>query len=108
VIAAADVVVCASDFESYGMVNLEAMACARPVVSTRRGGPSETVIDGVTGFLVDPRDDAALAARTLDLLRDPARRAQMGAAGRQHVEAHFSIDGMAARFQAVLDGLIRP
>ncbi len=108
VIAAADVVVCASDFESYGMVNLEAMACARPVVSTRRGGPSETVIDGVTGFLVEPRDDAALAARTLDLLRDPVRRAQMGAAGRQHVEAHFSIDGMAAHFQAVLDGLIRP
>lgn len=106
VIAAADVVVCASDFESYGMVNLEAMACGRPVVSTRRGGPSETVLDGVTGFLVDPRDDAALAARTIALLRDPALRARMGAAGRQHVAARFSVDGMADRFQTVIDGVL--
>jgi glycosyltransferase involved in cell wall biosynthesis len=106
VIAAADVVVCSSDFESYGMVNLEAMASGKPVVSTRRGGPSETIRDGETGFLVDPRDPAALAARVIRLLRDPSLRATMGAAGRAHVEARFSAAVSSARFQAQLERLL--
>ena len=46
----ADVVVCASQFESYGMVNVEAMASGKPVVSTRQGGPSETVAGAGCGF----------------------------------------------------------
>ena len=103
ILAAADVVVCASDFESVGMVNLEAMACARPVVSTRRGGPAETVIDGETGYLVPPGDAAALAARVLQLLRDPALRQRMGAAGRVHVLRHFSAAANARKFQRVLE-----
>ncbi|MDX2162219.1 MAG: glycosyltransferase [bacterium] len=102
VIAAADVIVCSSHFESYGMVNLEAMASGKPVVSTRRGGPSETVVDGETGFLVEPKDAPALAARVIDLLRDPALRAQMGAAGRARVERLFSAAAMAARFSAAI------
>jgi len=108
VIAAADVIVCTSHFESYGMVNLEAMASGKPVISTRRGGPAETIRDGVTGWLVDPRDPAALADRVIALLADPAQRQQMGAAGRQHVLARFSAGAMAARFQTVLDGLTEP
>jgi glycosyltransferase involved in cell wall biosynthesis len=108
VIAAADVVVCASHFESYGMVHIETMASGKPIVSTRRGGPSETVVDGETGFLVDAGDAAALAERVLRLLRDPALRQRMGAAGRARVEAHFSAQAMAAQFETVLDGLIPP
>jgi glycosyltransferase involved in cell wall biosynthesis len=106
VIAAADVVVCSSDFESYGMVNVEAMASGKPVVSTRRGGPSETVVDGETGFLVDPRNPAALATQVIRLLRDPALRARMGAAGRAQVEAKFAAAVTAARFQAQIDRLL--
>ncbi|MCA9903013.1 MAG: glycosyltransferase family 4 protein, partial [Anaerolineae bacterium] len=106
VIGAADVVVCSSDFESYGMVNVEAMACAKPVVSTRRGGPSETIVDGETGFLVDPRDHAALATQVLLLLRDAALRARMGAAGRARVEALFSARSMADQFSQTLEQLI--
>ncbi|NDJ60838.1 MAG: glycosyltransferase family 4 protein [Chloroflexi bacterium] len=102
VIAAADVVVCSSDFESYGMVNVEAMACARPVVSTRRGGPTETVADGETGFLVDPRDAAGLARHVIALLRDPDLRARMGRAGRARVEARFSAEAMGAQFARAL------
>lgn len=102
VIAAADVVVCSSQFESYGMVNVEAMSSGKPVVSTRRGGPSETIRDGETGFLVDAGDDAALAARVVALLHDPAARAAMGSAGRAHVLAHFSAQAMGRAFgQAV-------
>ncbi|MCC6614650.1 MAG: glycosyltransferase family 4 protein [Anaerolineae bacterium] len=106
VMGAADVVVCSSDFESYGMVNVEAMACARPVVSTRRGGPSETIVDGETGYLVDPRDPEALARQVLILLRDADLRARMGAAGRAHVESHFAVGRMADQFSQTLDGLL--
>ncbi|MCK6577479.1 MAG: glycosyltransferase family 4 protein [Anaerolineae bacterium] len=106
VIAAADVVVCSSHFESYGMVNIEAMACGVPVVSTRRGGPSETVVDGETGYLVDSGDDAALADRVIRLLRDPALRRRLGAGGRARVEAEFSASVMATRFAEALYPLI--
>lgn len=108
VIRAADVVVCSSHFESYGMVHVESMACGVPVVSTRRGGPSETVVEGETGFLVDAGDDAALADRVLRLLRDPALRAQMGAAGRARAEAHFSAEAMAAQFASAMAPLTGP
>jgi glycosyltransferase involved in cell wall biosynthesis len=107
VMAAADVVVCSSQFESYGMVNVEAMASGKPVVSTRQGGPSETVADGETGSRVDAGDAAALARRELERLRDPALRAQMGAAGRARVERLFSAQRMAATFDAALKPLLK-
>jgi glycosyltransferase involved in cell wall biosynthesis len=107
VIAAADVLVCSSWFESLSMVALESMAMQRPIVSTSVGGPSETVIDGVTGYLVPPRDSHAIADRVISLLRDPALRRQMGIAGRQHVLAHFSVQRYAAAIGKVVDQLIR-
>jgi glycosyltransferase involved in cell wall biosynthesis len=107
VMAAADVVVCSSHFESYGMVNVEAMASGKPVVSTRRGGPSETVVDGETGFLVDAGDDAALAARVVELLRDADLRRRMGAAGRARAERLFSAASMVESFEAVLQPLLK-
>ncbi len=106
VYAAADVVVCPSDFESYGKANLEAMACAVPVVSTRRGGPAETVINGLTGFLVDSDDQEALAERVLRLLGDADLRAQIGAAGRQRVVATFSLDSATAAYQQIFEELL--
>ena len=95
---AVDVAVCPSRFESYGMANLEAMACGVPVVSTNRGGPSETIVEGVTGFLVPPRDTKQYADRILRLLEDPELRQEMGAAGRRHVEKNFSIQRSTDRF----------
>jgi glycosyltransferase involved in cell wall biosynthesis len=94
----ADVVVCASDFESYGKANLEAMACGVPVVSTNAGGPSETVIDGYTGYLVAPRDVRLMSLRVLELLRDEALRRRLGQQARQHVLENFSVDTMLAAY----------
>jgi glycosyltransferase involved in cell wall biosynthesis len=108
VMAAADVIVCASDFESYGMVHVEAMASGKPVVSTNQGGPAETVVDGVTGYLVPPRDPAALSERVVRLLRDPALRAQMGQAGRERVQAHFAAEATARLFTSVIEPLLSP
>ncbi len=106
VYAAADVFVCPSDFESFGVANLEAMACALPVVSTSRGGPSETIVDGVTGFLVDPDDTESLAAPVLRLLADEELRTRIGAAGRQQVERKFSAAASAAAHRKIFEELL--
>jgi glycosyltransferase involved in cell wall biosynthesis len=106
VIGAADVVVCSSHFEGYGVVNIEAMACGKPVVSTNRGGPSETIVDGETGYLVPPGDAAALASRVIRLLNNPDLRQQIGAAGRARVEAQFSGTANATQFTRVLDHIL--
>lgn len=96
VLRACDVMVCASWFESLSMVALESMALGTPFVSTRVGGPSETVIDTVTGYLVEPKDPDALADKVILLLRDSALRARIGMASRAHVAANFSASGYAA------------
>ncbi len=106
VIAAADVVVCSSSFESYGIVNVEAMACGKPVVSTSRGGPSETIVHGETGFLVEPGDYEGLARHVITLLRDSDLRARMGQAGHARVERLFSAQAMADAYRHALDELL--
>jgi len=106
VIAAADVVVCPSDFESYGRVNVEAMATGKPVVSTNRGGPSETVLHGETGFLVEPRDAEGLAKYVIRLLRDPDLSQKMGIAGRKRIEGKFSAQAAAQPYMAAFEKLI--
>lgn len=106
VIAAADVIVCPSRFESLGMVHVESMAMQCPVVSMDNGGPAETLVDGQTGFLVPPEDPDALADRVLTLLRDPALRARMGEAGRIRVLEHFTAAGYAAQFSQLVESLI--
>ncbi len=106
VMAAADVVVCPSRFESLGMALVEAMAMARPIVSMNRGGPAETIVDGATGFLVPPEDPAGLAGCVIALLRDPAQRTRMGEAGRAHVVAQLSAERYAAQMADLLDAAI--
>jgi glycosyltransferase involved in cell wall biosynthesis len=103
VVATADVVVSASDFESFGVAIVEAMAGGKPVVSTNKGGPSETVINGETGYLVEPGDTAGLARYVITLLRDADLRARMGAAGRARAVAIFSAQAAGAQFMAALE-----
>ncbi|MFQ5880869.1 MAG: glycosyltransferase [Candidatus Methylomirabilales bacterium] len=91
-----------------GMSNsiLEAMACGLPVVATRVGGTPEVVEDGAIGVLVPPKDPAALATALVALLRDPSRRAAMGAAGRDRVVRRFNEVDMIRRTTAFLDALV--
>ena len=79
----ADVVVCVPWYEPFGIVPLEAMACATPVVAAAVGGLVDTVVDGITGEHVPPRDPARLAEALAALLADDAapRRARYAAAG---------------------------
>ena len=64
--------------EPFGLVVIEAMASGKPVVATAPGGPSETVVDGETGFLVLPSDASAIAKALEELRQDPAKRISMG------------------------------
>lgn len=87
----ADIVVVPSRWqEPLGLINLEAGACNKPVVATRVGGIPEMVEDGVNGYLVEPGDVDALAARVAELIADPAQRARMGEAGRARVERDYT------------------
>lgn len=80
--------------EPFGLVPVEAMACAKPVVVTKSGGLVESVIDGVTGFIIEKRDVNTLAEKICLLLRDEKLAQQMGEAGHRHVEEHFSRERM--------------
>jgi starch synthase len=93
----AAVFACPSIYEPFGLINLEAMACGTPVVASRVGGIPEVVVDGETGWLVEPGDPAALARALRNALADPDRARRMGEAGRRRVEAQFSWDRIATR-----------
>ncbi|MFJ4980136.1 glycosyltransferase [Streptomyces coeruleorubidus] len=96
----ADVVVCPADYEPFGIVPLEAMACGVPVVASAVGGQLDTVADPGTGRLVPPRDPEALARAVAGLLADPAARAACGAAGRRRVLARYGWGQVAAATEA--------
>lgn len=77
----AQVVVVPSNYEPFGLVALEAMACGRPVVASAVGGLQEIIEDGMQGYLVPPGDYLAMAQRLANLLLNPALRQQMGKTG---------------------------
>ncbi|MFF8593389.1 glycosyltransferase [Streptomyces sp. NPDC015220] len=86
----ADLVLCTPTYEPFGIVPLEAMACAVPVVATDVGGHRDSVADGRTGRLVPEGDPAALAAAVRDLLGSDRTRRRYGTAGRERVLARFT------------------
>lgn len=105
--AAVDVFVTPSlCFDTFGIVNLEAMEQSKPVVATSFGGSREVVSEGVTGHIENPFDVEAYAARIAELLRDPARARAMGEAGRARLLADFTMDRLADEYLEVYKGAI--
>jgi colanic acid/amylovoran biosynthesis glycosyltransferase len=78
--------------EGQGVTFVEASATGRPVVATRHNGLPDVVLDGTTGRLVEPGDAEAMGAAIAAFARSPERRAEMGRAGRKHVEARFDLE----------------
>lgn len=94
-------VVYTPDREHFGIVPLEAMYAATPVLAVNSGGPVETVRDGATGFLRDPTPEA-FGAALLSWIKDPKLATTMGREGRNHVETTFG----TKRFETEWKGLV--
>ncbi|HYP48521.1 MAG TPA: glycosyltransferase [Thermoleophilaceae bacterium] len=92
----ADAVVSVPWYEPFGIVPLEAMACGVPVVASAVGGMIDTVVDGVTGVHVPPRDPDRLACALGSLLDDPERRGVFGEAGIERAQRLFDWNRIAA------------
>lgn len=102
-LAGFDLFALATQQEASGTVFVEAQASGLPVIGTNVGGVSEMFRDGVTGFLVPPKDPAALTAALARLIDDPALRRAMGEAGRKMVweEGVFSPARLAETTEAI-------
>ena len=95
-------VVHAAAHEHFGYVPIEAMAAGRPVVVANSGGPKETMVEGMTGF-VRPPTAQAFADALARLIADPAAARNMGRAGREHVVARFSRRAFGLRLERLLE-----
>lgn len=92
--------------EPFNLINIEAMAMRKPVITTCFGGPPEVVEDGVTGYVLDPRDVDLLAARLLELLTDDAKAAAMGEAGYRRVLERFTVAQQADKVLSVYESAL--
>jgi glycosyltransferase involved in cell wall biosynthesis len=90
-----------SHVEAMPMAVLEAMAAGLPVVATRVGGIPSAVSEGVTGYLVEPRDPEALGERLHELLRNATLRRVMGKAGRARAHDLFSAERIVPQIESL-------
>lgn len=104
--SASDILVCPSEVESFGMAVIEAMSSGVPVVSTRCGGPAETVIEGETGFLIDPKSPEEIVDALSKLIADDSRRTAMGKAARERVLRFFDKSNHQKEVENLYDALI--
>lgn len=106
--SAADVFVTTPWYEPFGITPLEAMACATPVIGSDVGGIKHTVRDGVTGFLVPPKDPQVLAARMAQVCGDADLRDSLGRAALRRVNAEFTwkivADALLEAYEDVTSG----
>jgi glycosyltransferase involved in cell wall biosynthesis len=105
---AAAIVVVPSLGEGFGMVALEAMERARPVIASAVGGLSEIVVDGETGIVVPPADADALAEAIVALASDLPRAAAMGRAGRERALTQFTPERCVERIEALYERELAP
>jgi glycosyltransferase involved in cell wall biosynthesis len=94
--------------EAMGRVLLEAMACRKPIVSTRTNGGLDHVVDGKTGILCDIDDVGALASAMHKLLENPERAREMGMAGFDHMTSEFSEERFAELFISMSQRTVGP
>ncbi len=94
--------------EAFGHSVAEAMGYRLPVISSGIGGPAEIVEEGVTGELIEPGNARELGEKIVALLRDPARRGRMGAAGAARYQEHFTIEREVREYERLYLELLRP
>ena len=104
--SAGDVAVTTPWYEPFGLTPLEGMACGRPVIGSAVGGITFTLVDGQTGFLVEPRNPEMLAVRLYQSLTEPELREHMGRVARLRVEREFTWSTVARRTAHLYSELI--
>jgi glycosyltransferase involved in cell wall biosynthesis len=103
--AACDLFILPSAKEGFGLVYLEAMASARPVIAANAGGAPEVVVHGQTGILVRPNDVYQVSEALIQLATDSQLRERLGSAGRLRVAQEFSFERYAATVAAEIERL---
>ena len=106
-LGASDVLVLSSLTEGMPGCLIEAGMAGLPAVAFDVAGVPEVLVDGVTGYVVEPGDHPALADRVLELLKDPASREAMGAAARERCRSAFDIGSVARRYAEVYSEVAR-
>jgi len=103
-----DILVLTSLNEGTPVSIIEAMAAAKPVVTTKVGGVSDVVQDGKSGYMVNSNDEEGFSEKLLDLVKNPDRRKSFGAYGRESVKNRFSkerlIKDMEELYNNILNG----
>jgi len=92
--------------EPFGIAILEAMACGKPVIASKIGGPAEIVKDAETGFLVNPRDTETVAERIIQLIKDEKLRKKMGRKARKIVVEKYSLEKVSEEYYRLYRSLI--
>jgi D-inositol-3-phosphate glycosyltransferase len=104
--AAADIFITTPWYEPFGITPLEAMACGTPVIGANVGGIKYSVVDGVTGLLVPPRDPASLSGAIEKLIHNPAVTRSMKKQAIRHVEKYFTWSMVACSVGHVYSNVI--
>jgi glycosyltransferase involved in cell wall biosynthesis len=109
VISNLDILVQASSTfpEGFGLTCIEAMALGKPVIATNIAGSSETILDGVTGFLISPGQPSILAQKILELINNPDLRYKMGKAGRERVEQLFNVVSQTKTIEQIYENVLK-
>ena len=105
----ADIVVSASSTrpEAFGRIAVEAQAMGRPVIATAHGGSVETVIDGETGWLVQPSDADSMANALREAITEKTRTKQYGENGIKWIGDNFTVKKMCEKTVALYSNLLK-
>lgn len=103
-LASSDVVLIPSLYlDAFPRTAIEAMAAGRPVVGTCYGGNSEIVLDGVTGYIVNPLNPEEISEKTLDLLKNPEKAERFGKAGYERIKSEFNLKNKIKEYIAIYE-----
>ena len=94
-----------SESETFGVAAVEASACGLPVIASNIGGLPEVVIDGKTGFLIDPENIDDLTEKLLILINDKMMRKKMGEEGRNYIKANYRLEECGLMMESVYNEL---